>query len=93
MKERYEMIDERRKQPRKPCSLKVPFSVGKSKDLEPEMLLHGETADVSATGLSLIADHPLEPGEVVSFGNQRLSGTVRWCEKLDHFYRFGVKFN
>jgi len=92
LKEKYEMNDERRKQPRKPCQLKIPFSVGKLEGSEQATLFYGNTADISATGLSIAADHPLEPGQIVTFGNQRLSGTVRWCRKMDRSYMFGVKF-
>jgi hypothetical protein len=87
------MNDERRKQLRKPCQLRVPFSLGKLDDQEPkQLLLYGNTTDISASGLSFTSDHPIEPGQVVTFGNRRLAGIVRWRKKLDHSYRFGVKF-
>ena len=87
------MNDERRKQPRKSCELRVPFSVSRLDDLESEkILLYGNTSDISATGLCISTEHPLEPGQVLTFGNRRLAGIVRWCNKLDQSYRFGIKF-
>ncbi len=87
------MHEDRRRQVRKPCQLRVPFSISKSDEMEPEqLLLYGDTYDVSASGLSFTSDHPIEPGQVVTFGNHRLAGIVRWRKKLDHSYRFGVKF-
>ncbi len=87
------MNNERRRQLRKPCEFRVPFSVSNLDDAGSEkMLLYGDTTDISASGLSFTSDYPIEPGQVVTFGNQRLSGIVKWRMKLDYTYRFGVKF-
>jgi hypothetical protein len=87
------MNDERRKQPRKSFELRVPFSISRLDDMESgKIFFYGHTSDISATGLCITTDRPLEPGQVLTFGSQRLTGTVRWCKKLDQNYKFGIKF-
>jgi len=87
------MNDERRKQPRKSCELRVPFSVSSLDEMESgKILLYGDTSDVSASGLCISTKHPLEPGQFLTFGNRNLAGIVRWCKKLDQSYTFGIKF-
>jgi len=87
------MNEERRKHPRRAWELKVPFSVGGLDKMEfRKTIVHGNTIDISATGLCISTDYPLEPGQVLSFGNQSLIAIVKWGKKLDHCYRVGIKF-
>jgi hypothetical protein len=87
------MNEERRKHPRRSWELTVPFTVSGSDNEESgTRLLHGNTIDISATGLCITTRHPLEPGQVLSFGDQRLVAVVKWGEKLDQSYRVGIKF-
>jgi hypothetical protein len=87
------MNEERRKHPRRSWELTVPFSVSGLDNMESrKMFLYGNTIDISATGLCIATHYHLEPGQVLSFGNQRLIAVVKWGEKLDHSYRVGIKF-
>ncbi len=87
------MNEERRKHPRRSCELTVPFTVGGLESKESgKLFLYGDTIDISATGLCITTDYPLEPGQVLSFGNQRLVAVVKWGGKLDNSYRVGIKF-
>jgi hypothetical protein len=87
------MNEERRKHPRRPWELTVPFSIGGVDNRESgKRFLHGDTVDISATGLCITTDHPLEPGQVLSFGSQRLVAVVKWGKKVDQSYRVGIKF-
>jgi len=87
------MNEERRKHPRRPWELTIPFSVAGVDNTESgKLFLNGDTVDISATGLCITTDHPLEPGQVLSFGSQRLVAVVKWGKKVDQSYRVGIKF-
>lgn len=87
------MNNELRQHPRKTWAIDVPFSINISDVIEPRKLsLYGEIIDISASGLCITTEYPLEPGHVLSFGDRGLTGIVKWGVKFDNSYRFGIKF-
>jgi hypothetical protein len=50
-------------------------------------------ADISSTGIGIIADYPLEPGHVLKFSRfTRSFGIVRWSSGLNESCRAGIQF-
>ncbi len=83
---------DRRRHPRRKWKIKLRYNLNSPEDLElikPD--LYCKTIDISADGLCLETDYPVEPGHVLSFGN-RLTGITRWSTRFDNSYRIGIKF-
>lgn len=51
------------------------------------------TTDVSNTGLGIIIDYPLAPGDVLRFNDEavHVQGTVKWIMKHESSYRAGIE--
>lgn len=88
-------MTERRRFKREPYGETVNFSVSvvEYKDLK-SLRLEGMGIDISAVGLSIETEYPLEAGHVLRFqdGINQKAGIVKWSVKADSHYRVGINF-
>lgn len=56
-----------------------------------KITLYCETVNISAGGLCIETEYPIEPGHVLRFGNN-INGIANWSSRFDNTYRIGIKF-
>jgi SAM-dependent methyltransferase len=71
----------------------VDYSVSSPESKEWKKNLKGKTLDISYAGLRIETDYPLAPGHMLWFDDEMKQGrgVVRWCMKLDDYYRAGIQ--
>lgn len=64
------------------------------KEYIPQKKIDCSIVDVSKSGIGIITNHQLEPGNVIkiNFKNTVLTGIVMWSMKMDGNVRAGIKF-
>jgi hypothetical protein len=86
------MTDERRQHRRKPWAHAINYQISKGDPAEAEKVtFRGQTFDISAGGLRINSDKPLWPGLMISFGETRLAGVVKWSCGSDDSFSAGIQ--
>jgi hypothetical protein len=64
------------------------------KEYIPQKKIDCSIVDISESGIGIITNHQLEPGNVIKldFKNTVLTGVVMWSMKTDSNVRAGIKF-
>ncbi|MEW5744676.1 MAG: response regulator [Nitrospirota bacterium] len=90
---------ERRRFERRPFARSITYSVSSFDVLKPKMVdLDAEIVDISAAGMGIRTDYPLDPGSVIRFpvigdGINSIAGVVKNTVALDRdLYRAGIEF-
>lgn len=60
----------------------------------PQKKIDCSIVDISESGIGIVTNHPLEPGNVIKldFKNTVITGIVMWSIKMNGNVRAGIKF-